>query len=83
MVAHNLLTQRQALGDLGVSAIWAISPRISRSRSVSSGNTGGGKAGRKSAKNCISRRAIAGPKIASPLPTPRIAHDLGFERAFE
>jgi hypothetical protein len=46
--------------------------RISRSRAVSSGNTGAGSP-RETEKKCTTRAAIAGLKIASPSATALIA----------
>ena len=51
----------------------AMSSRISRSRSVSSGNAAGAARGAGRAKKSISRRATPGPKIASPAATARTA----------
>jgi hypothetical protein len=54
----------------------AISPRISRSRSVSSGKIRGGADAPDVAKKASTRVAIAGLKIASPPPTARIARSI-------
>jgi hypothetical protein len=66
-----LSTSRSAISVL----LWpcAISVSISRSRSVSSGKACGGAAGVGVAKKRISRTAIAGLKIASPLATALMA----------
>jgi hypothetical protein len=45
---------------------WAMRSRISRFRSVSSGKARGGPGTRGAEKYSMTRRAMAGPKMASP-----------------
>ena len=66
-----LMCRRPAI--VGLARPCAISASTSRSRSVRPGNTSEGISGRGAERYSISRLAIGGPKIASPLPTATIA----------
>src|SRR5215217_8596217 len=68
------ISSESCLAIEGLGCPWAMRFRISRSRSVSVGKIWGAAPPRgEAAKKASTRVAIAGLKMASPLPTARIA----------
>ena len=74
MITHGFLPQHELLRALGIFAALRDEIKDFAFAVTKFGNACGGVAGRALLKNSISRMVIAGLKMASPLPTARMAH---------
>src|SRR5215208_4364399 len=71
VVADGLGLRKSRPAILALEWPWAMSSRISTSRTLSSGKMSSREAGLGSEKKSMRRRAISGPKWASPAATAR------------